>query len=132
MEPQGRIIKVLPHYLDLKGRHSLSPSLYERDAYQSVLRKNPSQRSGLRFDIQWKVKYADAGQLKMKVEVRASHAKEVIVVEQPVHPKTWWRRWTSLQIGGAQYKAMGEVISWRVTLWEGSKLLSEQKSFLWN
>src|SRR6266567_3807500 len=50
----GRIIKVLPHLLDRGGRHTLSPSLYERDAYQAFLRKNPGQCSGLRFDIQWK------------------------------------------------------------------------------
>src|SRR5437899_2397501 len=31
----GRIIKVLPHLLDLQGHHALSPSLYDRDAYQA-------------------------------------------------------------------------------------------------
>jgi hypothetical protein len=29
---EGRVIKVLPHLFDSQGRHSLSPSLYERDA----------------------------------------------------------------------------------------------------
>src|SRR5258705_13546151 len=52
----GRIIKVLPHFLDLKGRHSLSPSLYDRDAYQARLRDHREERSGMRFDIEWKSK----------------------------------------------------------------------------
>jgi hypothetical protein len=26
----GKVVKVLPHFLDLKGRHSLTPSLYDR------------------------------------------------------------------------------------------------------
>ena len=30
----GCVIKVLPHYLDLKSRRTLSPSLYERDVCQ--------------------------------------------------------------------------------------------------
>ena len=34
----GKISKVLPHWLDLQGRHTLSPSLLERDAYQAKLR----------------------------------------------------------------------------------------------
>ena len=52
----GRVIKVLPHFLDLQGRAALSPSLYDRDAYQAVLRDHPEKRSGLRFDMQWKTK----------------------------------------------------------------------------
>ena len=45
----AKIIKVLPHLLDRDGRHTLSPSLYERDAYQAILRAHPIQRSALRF-----------------------------------------------------------------------------------
>ena len=31
----SKISKVLPHLLDKQGRHTLSPSLLERDAYQA-------------------------------------------------------------------------------------------------
>ena len=37
----GRVIKVLPLFLDLKGHDALSPSLYDRDAYQVYLRQHP-------------------------------------------------------------------------------------------
>ena len=50
----GRVIKVLPEFLDLKGRSSLSPSLYERDAYQASLRQHTNQISTVQFQIQWK------------------------------------------------------------------------------
>ena len=50
----GRVVKVLPHFLDLKGRHALSPSLYDRDAYQAQLRQHPEQRSGIRYDVLWR------------------------------------------------------------------------------
>ena len=32
----GRVVKVLPLYLDLKGRDAISPSLFDRDAYQAI------------------------------------------------------------------------------------------------
>ena len=35
---KGRIVKTLPLLLDLKGQTALSPSLYDRDAYQAHLR----------------------------------------------------------------------------------------------
>src|SRR5439155_1231097 len=42
---EAKIYKVLPTFIDKEGRHSLSPSLYERDAYQAQLRKHPEQRA---------------------------------------------------------------------------------------
>jgi len=48
----GKILKVLPQFLDTKGRNSLSPSLYERDAYQVVLREHPERRSAMRFYVE--------------------------------------------------------------------------------
>ena len=37
----ARVIKVLHHLIDAKGRNALAPSLFERDAYQIHLRENP-------------------------------------------------------------------------------------------
>ena len=55
----GKVIKVLPHLLDQAGRHSLSPSLFERDAYQAELRKHPEKVSGLRYDVRWRIRGGD-------------------------------------------------------------------------
>jgi len=130
----GRIIKVLPHFLDLQGRHTLSPSLFDRDAYQAILRQHPEQRSAIRFDIEWRSKTAPVAPLKVQLEVRGV-AKEKkpaqLTLEKSLEPTGWLGRWTSLTIKGEDYRKLGEVTAWRVTLWEGNRLLSEQKSFLW-
>src|SRR2546430_443195 len=44
-----RIIKALPHLLDTEGRHTLSPSLYQRRAYHGFLRKKPGKSSWVRL-----------------------------------------------------------------------------------
>jgi hypothetical protein len=51
-------------------------------------------------------------------------------LETEVAPGTF-RQWTSLTLGGDDYKNFGSVVAWRVTLWRGGELLDEKKSFLW-
>jgi hypothetical protein len=129
-----RVIKVLPQLLDLKGRHTLAPSLYERDTYQAYLRRHPDQCSGVRFDVQWKARGAGAEPLKLRVEVRGvarGNLPGQTVLETDVQPGGWFSHWTTLMITGEEYKKIGEVTAWRATLWKGDRLLSEQKSFLW-
>ena len=130
----GRVLKVLPHYLDLKGRHTPSPNLFDRDVYQAQLRQHPAKRSGLRFDVQWKAKDADAAQLKLRVELRGvvkGNLPKQRVIEQPVTSRRWFSTWSAIALSGADYKEFGELMAWRVTLWSGGQLLGEQKSFLW-
>jgi hypothetical protein len=129
----GRVIKVLPQFLDLQGRHALSPSLYDRDAYQVYLRQHPDQRSALRFNVQWKAKPAKGTALKLRVELRGSaHGRlpPQKILEQEVKSGTF-SRWSTLTLGGDDYKDFGEMTAWRVTLWDGAQMLGEQKSFLW-
>jgi hypothetical protein len=130
----GRVIKVLPQFLDLKGRHALSPSLYDRDAYQAFLREHGTNVSGMRFAVQWKASGASAGSLKLRAEIRGITHGELppkIVLEQQVKPGFWFNHWASLPLAGDDYKKIGEVTAWRVTLWDGDKMIGEQKSFLW-
>ena len=54
-----------------------------------------------------------------------------LVIDKPVKAGGWFSHWTSVRLTGENYKAIGEVTAWRVRLWEGQQLLSEQKSFLW-
>jgi hypothetical protein len=129
----GRVIKVLPLFLDLKGHDALSPSLYDRDAYQVYLRQHADQRSAIRFDVLWKVSNAGDAELKLWVELRGIGRNELphqITLDQIVKPG-YFRRWTSVTVGGENYKNLGELVAWRVTLWAGDRLLGEQKSFLW-
>lgn len=130
----GRVIKVLPQFLDLQGRHAISPSLYDRDAYQFYLRFHTNEVSGMRFAVQWKASEAAASQLKLRVEIRGVTHGDVpptVVLEKKVKPGGWFGYWDYLLLTGEEYKKIGEVTAWRTTLWDGEKMLGEQKSFLW-
>jgi hypothetical protein len=130
----GRILKVLPQFLDDEGRNALTPSLYDRDAYQAFLRRNPTKRSALRFAVEWKASTPKTETLKLRVEMRGvpgnDLAKETSL-EMFVHQQHWLGNWAYLALEKDAYKKFGEVTAWRVTLWDGDQLLSEQKSFLW-
>jgi len=130
----GRVLKVLPQFLDLKGRHTLSPSLYERDAYQVYLRQHPEARSAIRFAIQWKLKNPGRSPHQLRVEIRGvaeGNLPKLKVLERTVTGGGWFSHWSSLNFSGDEYKQFGEVTAWRVTLWDGEFLLAEQQSFLW-
>jgi len=129
----AKILKVLEHRLDQAGRYALSPSLYERDAYQAYLRRIPSACSGLRFDVQWKAKGRAREELKLRLELLPSRGekRKAYLVEQSVTGGRWWSRWTALTVAGDKFRELGEPVAWRVTLWAGDQLLAEQKSFLW-
>jgi hypothetical protein len=129
----GELLKVLPHYLDKEGRNSVSPSLYDRDAYQAMLRQNPQWITALRYDVHWKLKGTATGPLKLRFEFRgtSAHALEPLVLEKEVEKPRWKRRWSSLTLDRAAMDKLGEVASWRATLWDGDRLLAEEKSFLW-
>jgi hypothetical protein len=130
----GAVIKVLPQFLDSKGRHALSPSLYDRDAYQAVLRLHPEQRSTIRFAVQWKARGPAAGPLKLRVQVRGvTHGDlpDEIVLDEALPRGGWFSHWAILTLTKEQYKTIGDVTAWRATLWENDRMIGEQKSFLW-
>jgi hypothetical protein len=131
----GTIDKVLPFYLDKKEKYSLSPSLFERDAYQVELRMKPELRSGMVYRVQWNVKGKPSAPLKIRLELRGiaqGNLPKQLVIEQPVQKRRWLTQWASLYLKGEDYKTFGEVTAWRVTLWEGEDLLlGSQQSFLW-
>lgn len=131
----GKVVKVLPTFLDLEGRHTLSPSLYDRDAYQAALRKNPEKRSGVRFDVLWRGRSEILNQVAtLRVELRGTAKGDLpshTTLEQPVQ-LTRSSHWAMLKIDGEKYKAFGEITAWRVTLWtDDGEMIGEQKSFLW-
>ena len=131
----GRILKVLPQFLDTQGRASLSPSLYERDAYQALLRLHPERRSGLRFNVQWKTKGPAWEPLTLRLELRGTATgdlpREIILDEKPATKGKWLTRWTGITLSPEEFTRLGTVTAWRASLWEGQTLLAQQQSFLW-
>ena len=133
--PTGKVIKVLPHLMDMQGRHSRSPSLYDRDAYQAELRKDLTKVSGVRFDVHWKAEVPAKANTPavLRVEMRGT-AKSNLPSEMRLEnffTLSGGSHWSVLKLDGEQYKNFGEVTAWRVTLWAGDEMIGEQKSFLW-
>jgi len=129
----GRVVKVLPLFLDLKGHDAISPSLFDRDAYQAWLRQHTNEISAIRFDVLWKASAAKDEKLKLRAELRGIGERSLpcqAVLEKEVTPG-FFRSWTSLTLGGDELKNFGSLVAWRVTLWNGDRMLAEQKSFLW-
>ena len=129
----GRIVKVLPFLLDQQGRNATSPSLFDRDAYQASLRVHGTNVSAVRFDVLWQAGKAPGEKLKLAIDLRGiatNNVPRLCTLETNVTPG-FFRKWTCLPLAGQDYKNFGQVIAWRVTLWNDTQLLGEQKSFLW-
>ena len=128
----GEVIKVLPQFLDQKGHHALSPSLFERDAYQAFLRKHPAQISGVRFSLHWKAATESDAPLKLRIEVRpAKDISNPVIREVAVKKPRFGGRWSSIELVGKDYEAVGEILAWRASLLSGDRVIGEQSSFLW-
>jgi hypothetical protein len=129
----AKIIKTLPHYLDLEGRHTLRPSLFERDSYQEELKRHPAKCSGMRFDVQWKARELKGAPVRLRLEVRGAHGapRQAEIFEEEIRAKGHFSQWTSIKVSGENFKRTGAILAWRLTLWNGEALLAEQKSFLW-
>lgn len=129
-----KVVKVLPHYLDRNGKHALSPSLFERDAYQAILRRHPDQRGGMQFDIQWKARRAAGRTLDLRLELVTAHQPKArpFTVDLEVQPTGPFARWKRVKLEKALMDQLGEIIAWRISLREGDVTLSERQSFLWS
>jgi len=133
----GQIVKVLPLYLDQNGRDAVSPSLFDRDAYQAQLRTHPAEISTMRFDVLWKGSVEKHVKLRLQAELRGTGADGLprqAMVEKEAVPGLF-SKWTSLALDAdgidKVYKNLGTLVAWRVTIWKGNQLLSQQESFLW-
>lgn len=129
----GHVFKVLPLLLDQQGRAATSPSLFDRDAYQLYLRNHTNEISAVRYDILWNVKKSEAANCRLRLELRAVAADgkpKLKTLESPVTPGIF-RKWNSITLEEADLKNLGSIVAWRATLWNGSALIGEQKSFLW-
>ncbi len=130
---EATIVKVLPHLLDLRGRASLAPGLFQRDAYQGQLRKDPSQVSGMRFNIQWKAKGIPAKELVLKIWLKTAgrNPNEPLELTAPIRGNRRWGQWSAVPYDGKLFTDNGQVLAWKVELRRGETPLATQTSFLW-
>ena len=127
------IRKVLPHLIDKKGRTSIAPGLFEREAYQRQLRSNPKNVSGVRFNIQWNANGTPEERLKLRIYVRTSKRipSKPLEIETALQTSRGLGGWSSFELSGKSYQEAGEVLAWKVVLLDGSKEIGQQQSFLW-
>jgi len=133
-EASLRVLKVLPHFLDAKGLHALSPSLFERDAYQAHLKDHPDEVSTMRFDVHLRLHDSDLKDVQVRVEARFGKGDsiETIKTSVPLKKPKWGKRtWANVTLDKKAYDARSQLIAWRVTLWQGDTKLDTQTSFLW-
>jgi len=128
---EARVVKVLPHWVDHQGRHALSPSLYERDAYQAELRDHPDKRGGLQYEVLWKASGRVTGPLTLRLELRGGQSGVPEVVEMSVKRGLFGRRWSRVIVPAEQVGRLGTVTAWKATLIEAGKPLAGSQSFLW-
>jgi hypothetical protein len=130
----GKVIKALPELLNTNGVASLSPSLFERDAYQAWLRQHPADQAGLSLAVQWKAGAVDWSKVKLRAELRGvlGNTIHTTTLEMPVKKSGWFGNWTEFKIQGPDFQQFGQLVAWRVTLWEGDKQLGALQSFLWS
>lgn len=138
----ARIQKVLPSLLDLEGRSSLHPSLYERDAYQAWLRKRPEEVGGLRFDVQWKAAFVPGKPVQIRLELRgattstnsaasATTPAGTVQLTRQIAPRALLSQWTAFTLDRATRDQVGDVSAWRASLWQDGRELTSLESFLW-
>lgn len=132
----AKILKVLPHYLDLNGKHSLSPSLFERDAYQAELRRSRDKVSGMRFDILCRTSVEGGEVWKVRLELRpadsgGAEGDEVKPLIETVDVKRRGRAWVRVVVNGERYRRLGGIAAWRAVLIRGDREMAETRSFFW-
>ncbi|MFM7803906.1 MAG: hypothetical protein ACKPGK_05375 [Verrucomicrobiota bacterium] len=128
---EARVLKVLPHWVDHQGRHALSPSLYERDAYQAMLRDHPEKRAGLQYEVLWKASGRVSGPLSLRLELKGATSGLPEVVEMPVKRGLFGRRWSRVVVPADPFSRLGTATAWKATLIEAGKPLASSQSFLW-
>ncbi len=128
----ARVLKVLHHLVDAKGRIALAPSLFERDAYQVHLRESPELIGGSRFDIHYKARRKD-GPVRVRLEIRGSKTglENARAFETEAVPDKWGASWARISLDKPTSDAIGSVVAWRATLWRDGVQIGEQQSFLW-
>jgi hypothetical protein len=91
-------------------------------------------RKSLRVEVLWKAKGVDWEKTRLRAELRGlrTNTLETITLEQPVKKSGFLGSWTEFTLGGDDFQKFGELVAWRVTLWEGDRQLSGQESFLWS
>lgn len=122
------------HYLDKNGRHAISPSLYDRDAYQAWLRSHRDKIDGICFDVLWNAKRC-AKEMELVVELVTTVNPKVdpLVIRKKILPPRlgFLGKWTRIELKGEDFVKEGDILAWRVMIIADGQPIAEERSFLW-
>ena len=124
---------MLPHYLDDQGRHTLSPDLFQRDAYQEYLFQNPEVVSTVRYDAFWGAFASKQGPDTVRLDLRGTRNGEPTdhSIEAAVADNRRGRKWVGVTVSPEDYAGIGRVVAWRLVASKDGQEVETARSFLW-
>ena len=128
------VLKVNRTLLDPLGHETdVVGNLKGEAVYQYALRHDPNRQTGARFHIKWKSpKRAERIRLVLELQGLSTtneSTRATLTANQP--DMDGWAEWTTVDITGEQFKKLGEIMAWRVTLYSGDRVMAEQPSANW-
>jgi hypothetical protein len=128
------VLKVNRTLLDQFGHETdVVGDLQGQAAYQYDLRHDPFRQRGARFHIKWKAPRR-AERIRLVLDLQGLNpanesTRATVAAHQP--DMDGWAEWTTLDIKGQQFKKLGEIMAWRVTLYSGDQVMAELPSANW-
>ncbi|MDK3156461.1 hypothetical protein QPK87_07710 [Kamptonema cortianum] len=119
-------------YLDL----NISPGPVDphlRANYQVQLSQSRYNQYGMRFNVHWGGEGPVLPNLTLKLELRGvmgdTPTKKTLFCDFTDFRRG--SRWTEIEISGDDYRALGQLTAWKVSLISDGQVLAEKRSFLW-
>jgi hypothetical protein len=128
------ILKVNRTLFDNKGYETKEVGeLKEEAVYQYELRHHPELQRGARFHIKWKAPRGSAP-FRLVLDVQGLTADNVstrgtFTQDYPEHDG--WAEWATMDISGKEFKRLGTIMAWRISLYKGDRVMAELPSGNW-
>ena len=128
------VLKVNRNLLDNLGYETFAVGDLKKEAdYQYMLRHSPLKQKGVRFHIKWKAPRR-SGAIRLVLDVQGLNAANLTTrdtVTQNYPDMDGWAEWSTIDITGKQFKQIGEIMAWRVTICSGDRVMAELPSANW-
>lgn len=128
------VTKVNRTLLDKNGYETdIVGDLKGEAVYQYKLRHQPQNQYGARFHIKWKGPKG-ASRIRLVLDVQGltpSNESTRATIARDLPDLDGWAEWTTLDITGTQFKQLGEIMAWRVTILAQDRVMAELPSANW-
>ena len=132
-----KVIKVNHEWIDSEGHtHAEIADFPAKAKYQKTL-DDTGKHSGIRFHIHWTTPSARLPHFAVKLEVQGYDAKtqretlETLLATYPKNPR-FKSGWSRLDIKRDTLERLGDLMAWKVTLFQNGQFVAERKSFTWD